>query len=317
MSPNSTVIYLSQKHMKKTICLNMIVKDEAHVIKRCLASIKHLIDYWVIVDTGSSDGTQEVIKNFMHDIPGELHERPWVNFAHARNQAMQLARGKADYFMIIDADDMLVFSPDFSMPKLEMEVYNILQRVASNGQFQRANQVVFLFKDLPEFEWKGAVHEVLYYPRPFKQTFIQGVINHYMRDGARSQDPKRHEKDVAMLKGAIEKEPRDSRSVYYLAQTYLSHFDLKEALFFYKIRAQMGGTQDEVYSSIYYAALIHKLLHHPNEQYLSIFSKAYCYRPIRAEPIFQISQHFLEKEEYWLAYLLAQYALTISTPKKD
>jgi glycosyltransferase involved in cell wall biosynthesis len=41
----------------KTICLNMIVKGESRVIQRALASVKHLIDYWVIVDTGSTDGS--------------------------------------------------------------------------------------------------------------------------------------------------------------------------------------------------------------------------------------------------------------------
>ena len=74
------------------ICLNMIVKDEAPVIERCLRSVKPWIDHWVIVDTGSSDGTQAMIRKFMADLPGVLHERPWRDFAHNRNQAMALAR---------------------------------------------------------------------------------------------------------------------------------------------------------------------------------------------------------------------------------
>ena len=78
----------------QTICLNMIVKDEKDVICRCLASVKPVIDYWVIVDTGSSDGTQEIIRAFMKEIPGELHERPWINFGHNRNEALELAKGK-------------------------------------------------------------------------------------------------------------------------------------------------------------------------------------------------------------------------------
>ena len=47
---------------KKTVCLNMIVKNESKVVERCLDSVKSLIDYWVIVDTGSDDGTQKVIR---------------------------------------------------------------------------------------------------------------------------------------------------------------------------------------------------------------------------------------------------------------
>ncbi|MFI5334997.1 MAG: hypothetical protein ACHQT8_07570, partial [Chlamydiales bacterium] len=86
---------VSTAHHHKKICLNMIVKDESAVIEKCLSTVKPLIDYWVIVDTGSKDGTQDLIRNFLKDIPGELHERPWVNFEYNRNEALDLARNKA------------------------------------------------------------------------------------------------------------------------------------------------------------------------------------------------------------------------------
>ena len=47
--------------VKKTVCLNMIVRNESSVIQRCLDSVKGFIDYWVIVDTGSIDGTQKIV----------------------------------------------------------------------------------------------------------------------------------------------------------------------------------------------------------------------------------------------------------------
>ena len=63
----------------QTVCLNMIVKDEAHVIGRCLATARPLIDAWVVSDTGSTDGTQALIRELLADLPGTLLERPWVD----------------------------------------------------------------------------------------------------------------------------------------------------------------------------------------------------------------------------------------------
>src|SRR3978361_1789128 len=76
----------------QTVCLSMIVKNEAHVIRRCLDSVRSLIDYWIIVDTGSTDGTQDVIRAAMADRPGRLVERPGGDLADNRIEELKLAR---------------------------------------------------------------------------------------------------------------------------------------------------------------------------------------------------------------------------------
>src|SRR5207253_8341109 len=99
--------------MLKTICLVMIVKNEAAVIGRCLDSVKGIINHWVICDTGSTDGTQQVIEESLRGIPGQLEQVPWVDSGHNRTQALKFAKGKADYHLLIDADMTVTVHGEF------------------------------------------------------------------------------------------------------------------------------------------------------------------------------------------------------------
>ncbi len=103
----------------QTVCLNMIVKNEMANLDRCLGAVAPYIACWVIGDTGSTDGTQEFIRSFFaaRSIPGELHSFPFINFAQARNEALDRARASSlrfDYLLLTDADmELTVQSPAF------------------------------------------------------------------------------------------------------------------------------------------------------------------------------------------------------------
>jgi len=303
--------------MKKTICLNMIVKDEAHVIKRCLASVKPLIDYWVIVDTGSTDGTQKVIQKFLKDIPGELHERPWKNFAHNRNEALTLARGKGDYFLFIDADDRLVFSKSFVLPDLDKDYYYVHQQLKGTGNTPHfaANKVVLFIKDLPCFQWTGVVHEAISCPDSLTHSTLQGIVGEYMHDGARSQDPSSFQKDSAMLEADLRENPSNSRTVFYLAQSYRGLNDYPNAIAYYEQRAKMGGQKEEVFFSLYSIGFLQRKQKDSPDIFLSALSRAFCYSLKRAEPLFQMALHCVETANYWLGFLLAKEAEDIPFPE--
>ena len=60
------------KNTTAKFCFNTMVNNESHVIERMLESVYPYIDYWVIQDNGSTDGTQDIIKNFFNEkgIPG-------------------------------------------------------------------------------------------------------------------------------------------------------------------------------------------------------------------------------------------------------
>lgn len=98
----------------KTIGLCMIVKDEAPVIVRCLQSVRPLLDYVLIEDTGSTDGTQELIREWL--AAENLPDRPWSDFGTNRSSALEALRQRREieYALVMDADDVLVFASDFN-----------------------------------------------------------------------------------------------------------------------------------------------------------------------------------------------------------
>ena len=82
--------------VEKTICLCAIVKNEEKTLPRLINSCKGILDYWVIIDTGSTDNTISVVKEQLDGIPGEILESSWINFGHNRTELVQKAKGKAD-----------------------------------------------------------------------------------------------------------------------------------------------------------------------------------------------------------------------------
>lgn len=298
--------------MRKTICLNMIVKDESRVIRRCLDSVKEIIDTWVIVDTGSTDQTQAIIREALANIPGALYERPWVNFGHNRNEALALAKGKADYILFIDADDRLVFSRGFAMPPLKKDVYRIVQRVKYVNNVQAAHhEKILMIKDVPDFAWTGVLHETLIWKDPKTCALLDGVIEEYLHDGSRSRDPASARKDAEMLEKA---DLSDPRNVFYLGQTYRACGERARALATYEKRASMNGSKNEIFHSLYFIGLLQKELQFPSQTFLKSYCRAYLFMPSRAEPLYQVLLHFIETKQFFLGFLLAQFALSLPLP---
>ena len=163
----------------RTLCLNMIVKNERHVIERCLASLKSILSYWVIVDTGSTDGTQDAIRDYLREIPGELLERPWVDFAHNRSEALAYARSKADYLLIIDADEVLAFAETFEWPELDQDGYRIETRFGGLSYHR-----LQLIRNTGDWSYTGVVHEHLTSPHQKRVEVLADVVNLPSRDGS-------------------------------------------------------------------------------------------------------------------------------------
>ena len=191
---------------KQKISLSMVVKNRVLVLERCLLSVLPMIDYWIICDTGSTDGTQDLIRAFFskHKLPGELHERPWVSLGHNRTEALELARPHSDYVLIMDADDRLEYTDTFKRLHLAADSYTI--ESVRDGQSSFRTQLV---KSNRPWRYEGMSHEFLSYwdeiqqKHVFPETTTQKHLPHVvMRRGADGEG--RAETADSLFKGDAE-----------------------------------------------------------------------------------------------------------------
>jgi glycosyltransferase involved in cell wall biosynthesis len=293
------------------ICLNMIVKNESKAIKKCLDSVRPWIDYWVIVDTGSNDGTQEVIKESLKSIPGELHERPWINFGHNRQEALQFAKNKGDYVLFIDADEILMGALDKS--KITGDGY--LAKVHTSKEPDLSIQRALLINNHLDWAWKGVLHERLSCPTETCLSFMPQVeISALERDGFRSQDPNKYRKDAEVLEKALVDDPTNAEYVYYLAQSYFNAQEFSLSLKNYQKRATMGGWDQEIFWAKYVSGYLQQTLKMNPEEFIKSYINAFEYRPTRAEPLYRLSNYFLRNGGTNLAYILTKFALEMPIP---
>lgn len=286
----------------------MIVKNEKDVITRCLQSVLPIIDTWVIVDTGSTDGTQKIIKDYMKNIPGELHERPWVNFGHNRQEALLLAKDKADYILFMDADDLLAFADDFKMPELTQDFYAIAGRCKEGEEYWFHR----LINSKVNWRWEGAIHEDLLCDDSAQGCHLLGVTYVYLHDGCRSKDPDKWKKDAAILLDSIEKDPKNPRNYFYLARSYQNGDDLEHALEYYKKRGDMPeGHPEEIFLSKISVAKLQHVLKYDPQVVINSFLDAYICRPHRKEPLYYIALLYRNYGKYQKGYEIASFAVQL------
>lgn len=291
---------------RPTICLNMIVKNERHVIERCLSDVKPLIDHWVIVDTGSDDGTQDLIREIMADVPGVLHERDWKNFGHNRSEAIALAEGCADYILTIDADETMPRTNDFDWGALGADAYLI-----EKWRYGRAYRVMNLVRDGLDWRWRGVVHEYLQSDHSKPPEMLDGIHIQSPREGARARDALTYRRDALMLEQALLEEPTDARSVFYLGQSYRDAEDFDLALRYYRQRAQMGGWQEEIYVALLNVARLLNLCGAPFGEVVAALLEAHGAMPSRAEALYDLGMLYSGRQEWPNAWLFLERAARI------
>lgn len=303
-----------------TLGLSAIMKNESHVILRNLDSIKPIIDHVTLVDTGSTDNTIEVVKKWGVDnnIPVDVYERPFDNFENSRNYAREMALGKTDYCMWIDADEVLKIDDDFDKESIGEKEFWMLQTYLGANRYSR-NEI---WKNDDRFVWYGPVHEFIKVKDPnVKVTtgMLEGLkVIVYNEGGSWKDDPsKKYYKQALMLEEYI-LDNNDPRWVFYLAQSYndsattgnwiLDKDRLTKAAYYYKKRAQHHeGYPEEIYMAQLCYSNCQLRLEEPWSKVHQEYLKTWKMEPRRADPLIAISEFYLKTDNFLPAYLYSKH----------
>lgn len=311
----------------KQLCLNMIVKNEATNLPILFASLHEVIDYYVICDTGSEDNTIQVIKDEMakYNIPGEIHEHTWKNFGHNRQLSLQEAIGKAKYLLFIDGDETLEYT-DKNFPKtLTHAGYNLEKRL--NSSIYWVPHIINVEDNNKwGWEWAGVVHNYLNvanknkYPG-FSQPSMPNIMINAKCAGGKSVgvSPKeKYMRDANLLEEELKINPEDSRSMFYLGQSYKDADELEKSIECYKKRIQMGGWAEEVYYSYLMIAQQLKQLNKSGDQdekIVSAYLDAYQAVPTRMEALYFLALFYQNKKKLNLSYMFGKIGAYLEKPE--
>lgn len=277
-----------------TVCLCMIVKNEARIIERCLNAAKFAIDYVSICDTGSTDKTVPLIEAWLekHQVPGKVHTASWKNFGHNRTITLEQARAafpQASYLLLLDADMVLV-DKGFKKEQLTADGYMVVQ--TEQGTSYRNMRLVN-----NAIAWKsvGVTHE---YTAPAEKNVAIQVPNldtlwiDDRSDGGSKDD--KLDRDALLLIQGLKDEPENSRYMFYLANTYFTMNQLLDAIYWYERRladAKNFFEEEAWYATYRIAQCYEKMKDYPQTVYW--YLKAINRRPHRMEPYVCLAKHYI------------------------
>lgn len=235
----------------REISLCMIVKNEEDVIGRCLESICDIVDEIIIVDTGSTDETKDIVKHYTD----KIYDFEWVNdFSKARN--FSFSKATKDYILWLDADDIILEEDKKKLVELKnnmdgtVDVYTMIYNYShdENGVPLIVQTRERIVKRENNYQWISPIHEVIVPTGNILDTDI--VITHRKH---KIEDVNRNIKIFEeMIKQHIE---FDDRQEYCYAKELYFLQRIPEAIKIYnqfinKYIKEYGKRKDFLYSAL-------------------------------------------------------------------
>jgi glycosyltransferase involved in cell wall biosynthesis len=303
---------LSREKSKKPIlgCLMMLKNEEARILES-LTTCKGYVDCFIIYDTGSTDNTIQIITDFCdkHSINVYIIQGEFINFSKSRNVSLDYADTREVHFLLLlDCSDELRGGAEL-LKFLEKEkdshnnAYLMCQEWLSGNIDKYFN--TRLLRARKGWRYHGSVHEwcgdttIPQGPPVFRME--DNIVLYQDRTKDNNKSGPRFARDKALLLQDYADEPLETRTLFYLAQTCSCVGDLEEALFYYKLRSELDGFQEEKFHAFQRSGEISEKLGHVWSDTMSYYIKA-AEHSERAEPLVKIAQHYISERKWFLAY---------------
>lgn len=276
---------------KTSLGLCMIVRNEAHILWRCLDAARPLLDFLLVVDTGSSDGTPDLVRDFLadHGLAGQVLNDPWRDFASNRSFAVERLRAVTgvDYALMLDADDLLLLPPGFDPAAfkcgLAADLYDFTIR-CGDSEYLRPQ----LWRNALPARYRGVLHEFLEVPGAASRALAEGLRIEALQDSARNRNPRKYAEDARLLAAAAADEPDAwlrARYRFYQGRCHAQAGEHAAALAAFRERAALGFWEEERYLAQFAVGEMLERLGAPPEEAIAAYAAAQAILPRRAEAL--------------------------------
>lgn len=315
--------------VKVHIAVLMMVKNEKKRIKVTLESIRDFADSLIIYDTGSIDNTIDIIQDFSekYNIPLRLKQGEFVDFCTSRNVSLNFADTfeDVDFLLLMDVNDELRGKEKlrkFCEEKKDDKTKTgfLMCQEWWSGQYDRYYNIR-LIKARKNWRYRGSVHEWIKDEsrKDDEPEKIEKMMDNVILFQDRTQDDdktgKRFERDKVLLMKDYQNNPNDTRITFYLAQTCACLKQYEDAYYYYKLRSNQEGFQEEKFHAFLKCGDIAEKLNHPWHNIMMWYMKAFEHSN-RAEPLVKIAKYYINIKQYRLAFTFINLCCELDYPEE-
>ena len=300
------------------IHLCIMVKNAGELFEKVLTENLPMVDRWTVLDTGSTDGTQDIVRKVLSNKKGKLYEEPFLNFRDSRNACLNLAGKNCKYTLMLD--DTYVVQGELrkflNVVRGDQFANSYSLIIKSDDTEYYSNRVI---KTQDELRYIYKMHEVIQKDNNVNVVIpnIEAWIMDYRADYMEKRTMDRKYYDLQLLFEEIEENPNDPRHYYYVAQTYnlLENHEKAAEYFLKRAYHPVEGFKQEKVDSMFEAARIYNFkLNKPWEECEKMYLQAYEWEPARPDALYFLGIHYYLERDLKKAYPYMKKAFEVGYP---